>query len=108
MKDYHDHEEMMTFEGLSDGSDSNWLINEIKNFDVKNRDDVQNVQFFIRSQNKRIRLLQEEVKKLMSMQIACEESTFTSTDGYSTDSGEFFFSICSDDALQVSENLFNL
>ncbi len=100
-------EEILTMENSNDDDSDSWLINEIKSFDVRSREYFCNVQHLMRAQGNRISLLQREVERLMSMQIACEDGgSFTSSD--STTNSECFFSIYSAESeeSQPLDNLF--
>jgi hypothetical protein len=92
-------EEVLSLEEYSNNEsdeNSSWLVQEIKNFDAKNREHIHGIQCYMKSQSVMIGLLQDEVEKLMALQIACDDSTFTSSDGSSSLSSDSFFSICSE------------
>ena len=106
IQDYY-QEESASLGGITINRDSDksiQVIDEIQSYEVKSRDNIQQIQRIVRSQNNRILLLQREVEKLMSMQLVCDDSTFSSTDGEdsTTTTSDCFFSICSESEAVLS------
>ena len=89
-------EDIASYEDKHFKNNDQCLMEEIRTFDVKNREKLSRVQSFVDSQSNQINLLQHEVDKLIKMQMACDDSTFTSTDEESSNGSDCFFSICSE------------
>ena len=84
-------EEIASCEDKHFKNNSQYLMEEIRTFDVKSREMLSRIQSFVNSQSNQINLLQHEVDKLIKMQIACDDSTFSSTDEESSNGSDCFF-----------------